>query len=112
MARQAGAAIALSVVCDAFVQDARALAVVDHPGVIKVFGVINANRTVYRLMPYIDAQTLEEQRLERADAPTVGGLVRLYDKLLDALEALPQAGFVERPATSSCTTFSCSPTRS
>ncbi len=93
-ARQAGDAIALSVVCEAFVQDARALAVVEHPGVIKVFGVINANRTVYRLMPYIDAQTLEEQRLERADAPTVGGLVRLYDKLLDALEALHKAGFV------------------
>jgi hypothetical protein len=93
-ARQAGDAIALSVVCEAFVQDARALAVVEHPGVIKVFGVINANRTVYRLMPYIDGQTLEEQRLERADAPTVGGLVRLYDKLLDALEALHKAGFV------------------
>jgi serine/threonine protein kinase len=93
-ARQAGDAIALSVVCEAFVQDARALAVVDHPGVVKVFGVINANRTVYRLMPYIDGQTLEEQRLERADAPTVGGLVRLYDKLLDALEALHKAGFV------------------
>jgi hypothetical protein len=93
-ARQAGDAIALSVVCEAFVQDARALAVVEHPGVIKVFGVINANRTVYRLMPHIDGQTLEEQRLERADAPTVGGLVRLYDKLLDALEALHKAGFV------------------
>jgi serine/threonine protein kinase len=93
-ARQAGDAIALSVVCEAFVQDARALAVVDHPGVIKVFGVINANRTVYRLMPHIDGQTLEAQRLERADAPTVGGLVRLYDKLLDAIEALHKAGFV------------------
>lgn len=93
-ARQAGDAIALSVVCEAFVQDARALAVIDHPGVVKVFGVINANRTVYRLMPYVDAQTLEEQRLERADAPTVGGLVRLYDKLLDAIEALHKAGFV------------------
>ncbi len=93
-ARQAGDAIALSVVCEAFVQDARALAVIDHPGVVKVFGVINANRTVYRLMPFIEAQTLEEQRLERADAPTVGGLVRLYDKLLDAIEALHKAGFV------------------
>jgi hypothetical protein len=93
-ARQAGDAIALSVVCEAFVQDARALASVDHPGVIKVFGVINANRTVYRLMPFVEGQTLEEQRLERADAPTVGGLVRLYDKLLDAIEALHKAGFV------------------
>jgi serine/threonine protein kinase len=93
-ARQAGDAIALSVVCEAFVQDARALAVVDHPGVVKVFGVINANRTVYRLMPHIDGQTLEAQRLERADAPTVGGLVRLYDKLLDAIEVLHKAGFV------------------
>ncbi len=93
-ARQAGDAIALSVVCEAFVQDARALAIVDHPGVIKVYGVINANRTVYRLMPFVDGMTLEEQRLERDDAPTVGGLVRLYDKLLDALEALHKAGFV------------------
>jgi hypothetical protein len=93
-ARQAGDAIALSVVCEAFVQDARALAAIDHPGVIKVYGVINANRTVYRLMPFVDGQTLEEQRLERAEPPTVGGLVRLYDKLLDALEALHKAGFV------------------
>jgi non-specific serine/threonine protein kinase len=93
-ARQAGDAIALSVVCEAFVQDARALAIVDHPGVVKVYGVINANRTVYRLMPFVDGMTLEAQRLERDDAPTVGGLVRLYDKLLDALEALHKAGFV------------------
>jgi len=93
-ARQAGDAIALSVVSEAFVQDARALAAIEHPGVVKVYGVINANRTVYRLMPYIDGRTLEEQRLERAEPPTVGGLVRLYDKLLDALEALHKAGFV------------------
>jgi hypothetical protein len=45
-------------------------------------------------MPFIDGRTLEEQRLERDEAPTVGGLVRLYDKLLDALEALHKAGFV------------------
>jgi hypothetical protein len=93
-ARQAGDAIALSVVCEAFVQDARALAAVDHPGVVKVFGTINANRTIYRVMPFIDGRTLEQQRLERPEPPTVGGLVRLYDKLLDALEALHRAGFV------------------
>jgi non-specific serine/threonine protein kinase len=93
-ARQAGDAIALSVVCEAFVQDARALAAIDHPGVVKVFGTINANRTVYRVMPFIEGQTLEEQRIERAEPPTVGGLVRLYGKLLDALEALHRAGFV------------------
>jgi non-specific serine/threonine protein kinase len=93
-ARQAGDAIALSVVCEAFVQDARALAALDHPGVVKVFGIINANRTVYRVMPFIDGRTLEEERIERAEPPTVGGLVRLYGKLLDALEALHRAGFV------------------
>jgi hypothetical protein len=93
-ARQAGDAIALSVVCEAFVQDARALAAVDHPGVVKIFGIINANRTMYRVMPFIDGRTLEEQRIERPEPPTVGGLVRLYDKLLDALEALHRAGFV------------------
>jgi hypothetical protein len=93
-ARQAGDAIALSVAREGFVQDANTLQAIRHPGVMPVLGSLQAHRTVYRAMPFIDGVTLERQVQERDGPVTVGEVTRLLDSLLDALEALHKAGVV------------------
>jgi Protein kinase domain len=93
-ARQAGDAIALSVAREAFVQDANTLQSVHHPGLVPVLGSLQANRTVYRAMPYLEGLTLERQVLGREGPATVGEATRLLDAMLDALEALHRAGVV------------------
>jgi serine/threonine protein kinase len=93
-ARQAGDAIAMSVAREGFVQDANTLQSIRHPGLVPLLGSLQANRTVYRAMPYIDGPTLERQVRERDGPATVGEVTRLLDGLLDALDALHKAGVV------------------
>lgn len=93
-ARQPGDAIAMSVGREAFVADANTLERVRHPGLVRVLGSLQAHRTVYRAMPYIDGPTLQQQIAGQGPAPSVQAVVRLLDQLLDALEALHNAGVV------------------
>lgn len=93
-ARQAGDAIALSVAREAFVQDANALQRVQHPNVVHVLGSLQAHRTVYRAMAYVDGPTLERHVHAREGPARVGDIVRLTDALLDALHALHVTGLV------------------
>jgi hypothetical protein len=93
-ARQAGDAIALSVGREAFVQDANTLQQIDHPGLVRVLGSLQAHRTVYRAMTLVDGPTLEHHVLARGSPATVGDVTRLLDALLDALQALHAAGVV------------------
>jgi hypothetical protein len=93
-ARQAGDAIALSVGREAFVLDANTLERIDHPGLVRVLGSLQAHRTVYRAMGYIDGPTLEQHIATRGPAASAGAALRLLDQLLDALDALHRAGVV------------------
>jgi serine/threonine protein kinase len=87
-ARQAGDAIALSVGREAFVLEANTLERIKHPGVVRVLGSLQANRTMYRAMALVDGPTLAQRVIRRSTRPTVGEVVQLLDRLLDALQAL------------------------
>lgn len=93
-ARQAGDAIALSVGREAFVLEANTLERIEHPGLVRVLGSLQAHRTVYRAMEYIDGPTLEQHIATKGRAASAGAVVRLLERLLDALEALHRAGVV------------------
>lgn len=93
-ARQAGDAIALSVGREAFVLEANTLERIEHPGLVRVLGSLQAHRTVYRAMTFIDGPTLERHISAHGNAATAGAAVRLLDQLLDALDALHRAGVV------------------
>lgn len=93
-ARQAGDAIALSVGREAFVLDANTLERIQHPGIVRVLGSLQAHRTVYRAMEYIDGPTLEHHIATRGPAASAGAVVGLLEHLLDALDALHRAGVV------------------
>jgi serine/threonine protein kinase len=93
-ARQASDAIALSVGREAFVLEAHALERVLHPGVVRVVGSLQANRTVYRAMELVQGRTLERFVRDRDTPPSVGEVTALLDALLDALQALHGAGIL------------------
>lgn len=93
-ARQAGDAIALSVGREAFVVDANTLERIDHPGIVRVLGSLQAHRTVYRAMRFVDGPTLERHIGAHGGAASAGAVVRLLEQLLDALDVLHHAGVV------------------
>ncbi len=71
-----------------FVNEARMLALFDHPSLVKVYRFWEANGTAYMVMPYYDGQTLK-QALSKMDAPpSEEWLKNLLLPLLDALQLI------------------------
>lgn len=71
-----------------FVNEARMLALFDHPSLVKVYRFWEANGTAYMVMPYYDGQTLK-QALSMMDAPpSEEWLKNLLVPLLDALQLI------------------------
>ena len=91
-ARHAGDSIASSVARLAFMHEANALAGIQQPGLVRVLGVLQAHRTLYRVMPLYDGVSLEQHCLRRADAATLSWLASVIDSLLQSLDALHAQG--------------------
>lgn len=85
-ARADTAAFALGL--QAFVAEGRLLAGIDHPALVHVTEVIEANGTAYQVMPRHDGTRLVQVRQEMAGAPDEQALRTLLDGLLSALDAL------------------------
>ena len=78
----------------AFIAEARVLAGCDHPSLLRVQRVWEANGTVLRAMPYYPGQNLVALRQGMARAPDETTLRAWLDALLGALETLHGAGHV------------------
>ncbi|MBX3619201.1 MAG: hypothetical protein KF891_04310 [Rhizobacter sp.] len=75
-----------------FVNEALTLSQFDHPNLLRVTCIWEANGTAYRAMPCLSGTTLLAQRASSPAPATQAQLQRLRDALLDALLALSQAG--------------------
>ena len=78
----------------AFIDEARILARCDHPSLLRVHRIWEANGTAYRVMPYYPGQTLLAVRRGMREAPDEASLRALLDALLGALGTLHSAGHV------------------
>ncbi|MES2992104.1 MAG: hypothetical protein V4844_11830 [Pseudomonadota bacterium] len=76
----------------AFVDEARLLAHCDHPALLRVNQLFEANGTAYRVMPYYAGRRLVDIRRDMPEAPDEASLRHLLDDLLGALEAIHQGG--------------------
>jgi len=76
----------------AFVTEGRLLAGIDHPALVHVTEVIEANGTAYQVMLRHDGTRLVQVRQEMAGAPDEPALRTLLDGLLSALDALHRSG--------------------
>ena len=79
-----------------FINEARLLAQFDHPALVKVHRVWEANGTAYMVMPLCAGQTLKVTRVEMTQPPDEDWIRGLLDPLLDALEVIHRAGCLHR----------------
>ena len=79
-----------------FINEARLLAQFDHPALVKVHRIWEANGTAYMVMPLCAGQTLKATRGAMAQPPDEDWIRALLDPLLDALEVIHRAGCLHR----------------
>ncbi len=78
----------------AFMAESRALAHADHPALIRVHQLFEANGTAYRVMPFCPGRRLAQLRRDMVGAPDEASLRALIEGLLGALEAIHRNGGV------------------
>ncbi len=71
-----------------FMNEARMLALFDHPSLVKVHRCWESNGTAYMVMPYYQGRTLKRVLLDMVDPPSQEWLRALLVPLMDALELL------------------------
>jgi len=79
-----------------FINEARMLALFDHPALVKVYRFWEANGTAYMVMPYYDGQTLKHAVSNMTTPPTEEWLYHLLMPLLDALEIIHEKSCFHR----------------
>jgi len=91
----------------AFVDESRALARCDHPGLLRVLHLLHAHGTAYRVMPWYAGSTLLAVRRSMSGPPNNAALLTLLDELLDSLRcstARWACMAASRPSRSCCST--------
>ncbi len=78
-----------------FVREARAMATVEHPRVVRVYAFGEFEGKPSLVMEYVEGETLS-QRLKRAGSLTEGEALRLLRQVLEGLEAAWERGIVHR----------------
>jgi serine/threonine protein kinase len=79
-----------------FVDEGRALAACDHPNVVNVYEMVEANGTAYMVTKYEDGRSLEQWLRDLGRPPNETELRSILIPLLDGLETVHQAGFLHR----------------
>jgi len=79
-----------------FVDEGRALAACDHPNVVNVYEMIEANGTAYMVTKYEEGCSLERWLRELGRAPSESELRGILAPLLSGLERVHRAGFLHR----------------
>jgi serine/threonine protein kinase len=79
-----------------FVDEGRALAACDHPNVINVYEMIEANGTAYMVTKYEEGSSLERWLADLGRTPTESELRGILMPLLSGLERVHRAGFLHR----------------
>jgi serine/threonine protein kinase len=79
-----------------FVDEGRALAACDHPNVVNVYEMIEANGTAYMVTKYEEGRSLERWLRELGRAPSESELRGILMPLLSGLERVHRAGFLHR----------------
>ncbi len=79
-----------------FVDEGRALAACDHPNVVNVYEMIEANGTAYMVTKYEEGCSLERWLRDLGRAPSESELRGILAPLLSGLERVHRAGFLHR----------------
>jgi serine/threonine protein kinase len=78
-----------------FIEEARALARFDFPGIVRVLEAFEDNSTAYMVMEYLEGESLE-QRCNRLGRLTSAETSQIITQLSDALEQVHAVGMLHR----------------
>ncbi len=78
-----------------FIAEARTLARFEHPAIVRVLSVFEANGTAYMVMEYQQGESLQ-QRLKRCTTLDEAAILALLGPLQDGLEVIHAQGFIHR----------------
>ena len=81
---------------DRFLKEGRALAACEHPNVVNVYEMIEANGTAYMVTKFEEGRSFAEWLGEVGGAPTEKELRAILLPLLSGLERVHEAGFLHR----------------
>ena len=79
-----------------FLQEARTLAKFEHPSIVRVTRVFEANSTAYMVMGFEEGQTFDEWLKQLHRTPTQEELDAILRPLLEALQMMHRADFLHR----------------
>jgi len=79
-----------------FLEEGRALAACEHPNVVHVYEMIEANGTAYMVTKFEDGRSLAEWLTNHGGKPTEAELRGLLEPLLSGLDKVHRAGFLHR----------------
>jgi serine/threonine protein kinase len=79
-----------------FLEEGRALAACEHPNVVHVYEMLEANGTAYMVTKYEDGRSLAEWLNNLGRPPTEAELRGILEPLLSGLEKVHRAGFLHR----------------
>ncbi len=81
---------------ESFLREARTLAQLRHPCIVRVLSVFEGHGTAYMIMEFESGQSLKSWLEKLGRRPTQSELDKLVMPLLDALEMIHAAGFLHR----------------
>ena len=79
-----------------FLEEARTLARFEHPSIVRVARVFEANATAYMVMRFEEGRSFETWLTSLGRSPTQEELDAIVAPLLDALETLHAQNFLHR----------------
>jgi WD40 repeat protein/predicted Ser/Thr protein kinase len=79
-----------------FLEEARLLASLNHPGIVKVYDFFEENNTAYMVMEYLRGKSLAKLVEERGGALSEQEAVGYILKVCEALEVVHKAGYLHR----------------
>ena len=81
-----------------FLDEARTLAQLNHPGIIRVYKYFEAHGSGYIVMEYVEGETLSE-RLRHENTLDESQLMAILNPLIEGLEQVHAAGYLHRDIT-------------
>ena len=88
MPKSSGSSEAFLAGLRSFINEARMLALFDHPSLVKVYRFWEANGTAYMVMQYCQGQTLKKALATMIEPPSEQWLTNMLNPLVDALQVI------------------------